>query len=94
MTIVHKPPDRVWGTHMPTAYREDFLRWSEEQAQHLLDRNYAQLDWEHLADEVLSMGKSEIKALESRMAVLLTHLLKWAWQPQMRCRSWEATIEE
>ena len=41
------------------------------------------------------MGKSEIRELESRMAVLLAHLIKWAWQPAMRgnSRSWEATIE-
>ena len=96
MQIIHKPPDRVRGTMStsPAAYDADFFRWTEEQRQHLLNRNYAQLDWDNLAEEVLSMGKSEIKALESRMAVLLAYLLKWAWQPDMRCRSWEATIEE
>lgn len=77
-----------------SSYERDFLRWTEEQAQHLRDRNLDQLDFEHLIEEVLSMGKSEIRALESRLAVLLSHLLKWAWQPVGRSRSWEATIEE
>ena len=80
---------------MPTAYEQDFLLWTEEQAAFLRDRNFDQLDIEHLIDEIISMGKSEIRELESRMAVLLAHLIKWAWQPAMRgnSRSWEATIE-
>lgn len=81
MQSIHKPPDKVRGTMptSPSAYDADFFRWTEEQRQHLLDRNYAQLDWDNLAEEVLSMGKPEVKALESSMAVLLAHLLKWAW---------------
>ena len=95
MTIITKPPDRAHGGHMPTAYEQDFLLWTEEQAAFLRDRNFDQLDIEHLIDEIISMGKSEIRELESRMAVLLAHLIKWAWQPAMRgnSRSWEATIE-
>ena len=77
---------------MPTAYEQDFLLWTEEQAAFLRDRNFDQLDIEHLVDEIISMGKSEIRELESRMAVLLAHLIKWAWQPAMRgnSRSWES----
>lgn len=80
---------------MPTTYEQDFLLWTEEQAAFLRDRKFDLLDLEYLADEVLSMGKSEQRALKSRMAVLLAHLIKWAWQPLMRgnSRSWEATIE-
>lgn len=79
---------------MATKYEQDFLLWTEEQAKHLQNRNFDMLDIEHLVDEVISMGKSEVRELESRMAVLLAHLIKWAWQPAMRgnSRSWEATI--
>jgi len=55
---------------MPTAYEQDFLLWTEEQAAFLRDRNFDQLDIEHLIDEIISMGKSEIRELESRMAGL------------------------
>lgn len=78
---------------MPTTYQQDFLQWTEEQAQYLLNRQFDLLDVEYLADEVLSMGKSEQRALKSRMAVLLAHLIKWAWQPEKRGNSWVATIE-
>ena len=40
------------------------------------------------------MGKSEQRELETRMAVLLAHLLKWQYQPTHRGRSWLATIRE
>ena len=40
------------------------------------------------------MGASERRELVSRMAQLIFHLLKWKYQPELRCRSWEGTIEE
>lgn len=78
----------------PTIYDEDVIRWSEEQAQFLLNRQFDLLDLEHLADEVLDVGKSEVRELENRMAVLLAHLIKWVYQPAYRSRSWELTINE
>ena len=38
------------------------------------------------------MGKSEQRELERRMAVLLTHLIKWQFQPDRRGNSWNLTI--
>jgi hypothetical protein len=40
------------------------------------------------------VGKSEKRELASRMAVLLTHLLKWRVQPQARTKSWRSTIND
>ena len=53
---------------------------------------FAELDIEHLADEIEDVGKSEKRELASRMAVLLAHLLKWSRQPKMRTSSWRSTI--
>lgn len=92
MVIIAKPPDREYGGNMPTAYEKDIIQWSEEQAHFLLSRQFDKLDLENLADEVLDVGKSELRELKSRMAVLLAHLIKWAWQPTHRSRSWENTI--
>jgi hypothetical protein len=39
------------------------------------------------------MGRSEKRELESRLAVLLQHLLKWQYQPARRGKSWELTIK-
>ncbi|OIQ69253.1 hypothetical protein GALL_491500 [mine drainage metagenome] len=40
------------------------------------------------------MGKSEKRELVSRLTVLLAHMLKWRFQPVLRGKSWNLTIEE
>lgn len=40
------------------------------------------------------MGRRDRRELESRLRVLLTHLLKWQRQPAHRSASWLATIRE
>ncbi|HZL01444.1 MAG TPA: DUF29 domain-containing protein [Caulobacteraceae bacterium] len=77
---------------MSTAYETDVVVWANEQAALLRARKFAALDIEHIADEVEDVGKSEQRELESRMAVLLAHLLKWRFQPERRGKSWQVTI--
>jgi len=73
-------------------YDKDVILWSQEQARLLRAGRFAELDIEHLADEIEDVGKSEKRELASRMAVLLAHLLKWKSQPENRSNSWRATI--
>jgi len=75
-----------------TRYEHDIVRWANEQAQLLRQRQTASLDWEHLAEEIADVGESEQRELASRMAVLLGHLLKWHYQPARRGSSWQAII--
>jgi Domain of unknown function DUF29 len=77
---------------MATRYDDDVIAWANEQAAFLRAGNFAALDIEHIADEVEDVGKSEQRELESRMALLLAHLLKWMVQPGRRGTSWETTI--
>lgn len=72
----------------------DFHAWTQQQAQLLKQGLLDQLDLEHLLEEVESMGASERNQLQSRLKILLGHLLKWQYQPLFRSRSWNATIEE
>ena len=76
----------------PAAYERDVILWSEQQARLLRAGRFAELDIEHIADEIEDVGRSEKRELASRMAVLLAHLLKGRMQPQKRSRSWRATI--
>lgn len=39
-------------------------------------------------------GSSLWRALDSRLTVLLAHLLKWQYQPERQGKSWRLTIEE
>jgi len=75
-------------------YETDFYGWIQRQAESLRARNFANLDLENLIEEIESMGRSERRELESRLEVLLMHLLKWVFQADYRGTSWELTIEE
>jgi len=77
-----------------TTYETDVIAWAQEQVRLLRAGRFDALDIEHIADEIEDVGKSEQRELESRMAVLLAHLLKWQHQPGRRGSSWQRTIEE
>jgi hypothetical protein len=77
---------------MSTSYDTDVVAWANEQAALLRAGKFSELDIEHIADEVEDVGKSELRELETRMAVLLAHLAKWAFQPARRGASWQITI--
>jgi hypothetical protein len=78
-------------------YDQDFLRWTEQQAAALRrakDSNLP-LDWENLAEEIESLGKSERKALRSQLRRILRHLLKLEASPAQEPRvGWYETIED
>jgi len=82
------------STATATLYETDFYGWIKQQVAMLRGRNVDNLDFENLIEEVESMGRSEKRELESRLELLLMHLLKWQYQPQRRSSSWEATILE
>jgi hypothetical protein len=73
------------------AYETDFALWTEEQAA-LLEKHETALDWEHLAEEISSLGKNQRNELNSRLRVLLAHMLRMDYQPQMRTPGWQITI--
>jgi len=77
-----------------STYEGDIVAWAQEQAALIRAKRFDLLDLENLAEEIEDVGKSEKRELESRMAVLLAHLLKWQFQPQLQSRSWERTIKE
>lgn len=75
------------------AYAEDFYGWLNTTAQLLRTGALSNVDFENIAEELESMGKSEKRELASRLTILLVHLLKWQYQPEKRSRSWENTIK-
>ncbi|WP_375464412.1 DUF29 family protein [uncultured Methylobacterium sp.] len=65
----------------PSLYDDDIVTWAEQQAAGL--RALAArpelsnaLDWENLAEEVESVGRSHVQAVESLLVQTLAHLLK------------------
>jgi len=77
-----------------TTYHTDFYLWTQQQADLLRQGSLSTLDTAHLAEEIDDMGASRERELESRLAVLLAHLLKWIIQPERRGNSWRLTIKE
>lgn len=77
---------------MSDLYAKDTYTWALQQADALRRRSANEVDWDNVAEEIESVGRSEASELRSRYTVLLLHLLKWQFQTERRSRSWEATI--
>ncbi len=77
-----------------SSYDTDLYEWTKEQADALRRRAANALDWDNLAEEIESLGKSDRRQIQSRLEVLLMHLLKWRYQPEWRCGSWRGSIFE
>ncbi len=75
-------------------YTEDFYAWANQQAALLRAGKLEAADIAHIAEEIESMGRSEKRELINRLAMLLMHLLKWQYQPELRGNSWRLTIRE
>jgi Domain of unknown function DUF29 len=75
-----------------TPYDTDFYAWLQTQAAHLRAKEWNGLDIDNLAEELDSLGRSERNAVWSHLRILLLHLLKWAYQPDRRGRSWRRSI--
>jgi len=74
-------------------YEADYYRWTQDTSERLRRGEFSEIDVSSLVEEVEDLGKRERSALESRLAVVICHLLKWDRQPAKRSRSWQATIE-
>jgi len=82
---------------MDNPYDTDILEWSEHQAA-LLRRvaagervNNADLDWTNIAEEIESVGRSELRDVESHLVQALLHDLKCeAWPLASYVPHWRA----
>jgi hypothetical protein len=81
------------------AYDNDFHAWTVEQSAALrraadLGSNLG-LDFENLAEEIESMGRSDKREIDSRLKQVLLHLAKLEWSPDANPRNgWRRTIIE
>lgn len=76
----------------PTDYEDDVYAWLYEQIELLRQKRINEVDLPNLIEELEDMGSEKLHALESSYRLLIAHLLKWKFQPQMRSSSWEVTI--
>ena len=87
-----KPSKQRISATTTSLYDQDFFVWTERTAQMLRAGRFQDIDAEHAAEEIEGIGKRDLKELNSRVQVLLMHLLKWLLQADKRSPSWQATI--
>ena len=73
----------------PDIYELDFDAWIKSQLLLLKQGRTGEIDVEHLIAELEDMGKSSLRELESRLIVLIAHLLKWRFQLQTLSTQWK-----
>jgi hypothetical protein len=75
-------------------YDADLCAWAFDQARLLRRLRPPGLDWENLAEEIDSLGRSDKRAVGSALKIVLEHLIKWTFQPERRSASWSDSIDE
>ena len=75
-------------------YEKDENLWLFQNAELIRSGQIDEADWENIAEELESMGKSQYREVLSRMVELILHLLKWVFQKEYRGSSWEVSIKK
>ena len=85
---------RLEGPTRPAAtrYEDDLYTWVQEQVALLRAGRLGEIDARDIAEELSDVGKSEYRALESALTLILAHILKSDYQPDRRTRNWDNTI--
>lgn len=78
-------------------YEQDFFLWSREQAEALRiaarSGTNLSVDWENVAEEIESLGRSDRNEISSRIGTIIEHLLKLQSSPAVDSRpGWRVTI--
>jgi hypothetical protein len=75
-------------------YLADETAWLEAMADRIRKGEFADLDYSHLQEYLTDMARRDRREVESRLAQLLLHILKWRHQAEHRSRSWQSSIIE
>lgn len=76
-------------------YEKDFFKWVKNQTKFLKRGEFSKLDIDNLVEEIESLGRSEKRALQSYLEILLMHKLKVKFQKlKIDSVSWNLSIDE
>jgi len=89
-----KIPETSVKLNSTNLYEEDYYLWLVATEKSLREGKLTELDLVNLMEEIADMGRSEKRAIESNLEILLMHLLKYKYQPEKRSNSWRYTIKE
>jgi hypothetical protein len=88
--------------HLSRLYESDYSAWATRNIELLRGGRFADVDLEHVIEELEGMSKSDRNELVSHLVILLAHLLKWQFQldqlreqlPGFAGQGWRSTIIE
>jgi hypothetical protein len=75
--------------NLKTEYERDFDAWLYQHVQLLKQGRLAELDVEHLIEELEDLSKDRKSERVSRFIVLIAHLLKWQFQFRQLATQWQ-----
>ena len=87
--MIAKPDDQLTDL-----YEADETAWLDAMADLIRGGQWGDLDYAHLGEYLTDMARSDRRKVESRLAVLIMHVLKWIYQTDKRTPSWRRTISE
>lgn len=76
------------------SYDDDLVQWIDAQIHLLLEHRFSELDIENLVEELDGMKKQYAHELDSRLTVLIMHLLKCQYQQNHPTNKWHSTLIE
>ena len=79
---------------MQPKHEKDFYGWAVSTAQLLREGKMKEVDFENIIEEIEALGISEKHQLINRLSLVISHLLKWQYEPNIRGHSWVYTIRE
>jgi len=68
-------------------YDTDFFTWTQETATKIRDGRFHAVDLSAVAEEIEDLGKRDWTEVNSRLRVIITHLLKLDYQPEKKTDS-------
>ncbi|MUL34845.1 DUF29 domain-containing protein [Gloeocapsopsis dulcis] len=80
------------STNTNSLYDTDYGLWLASQIDSIRSHRWEELDIDNLIEELEGLNRSNERELESYLVIILTHLLKWEYQPQARSGSWKGSI--
>ena len=80
------------ATSLAALYEADETAWLEAMAHLAAERRLEEIDYSNLSEYLTDMARRDRRELYSRLVLLLTHFLKWQFQPDQRTNSWRVTI--
>ncbi len=60
---------------MSSLYETDFFAWTQKTVDFIKSKQFNAIDWENVAEEIESLGRSERDKLINSLKILITHLL-------------------